>query len=120
MPIELRILRFRLDEVVESLRSLGPNIGLDIPDGEFISAITGSEEQDSNTTFAMSGSHENVTISNNKLAACLIHYCKIIDIPLPRAGTKEIYVSPKFVELRVGLHYPLKPLIAEDAVVLQT
>jgi len=102
------------------MRSLGPNIGLIIPDGDFISTITDSEEKDSNTIFAMRGSFKNVTISNSKLAACLIHYCKIIELPLPRAGKKEIYVSPKFVELRVGLRYPPKTLDAEDTVELQT
>ena len=110
MPSELRILRFKLDEVGTSLRALGPRIGMDVPDGDFISAAAaaGSEEEAPTTSFAMNGSGESVTIPNGKLAASLIHYCNEIGIPLPREGKKEIFVSPKFIELRFAQHH-IKP-----------
>jgi hypothetical protein len=120
MASELRILRFGLNEVGESLRSLGPQIGLDVPDGEFISTVAGSGEQASDSCFTMSGSLESVTISNNKLAACLIHYCKNHGIPLPRDGKKKIFVSPQFVELRIGMSYTPTPIDMDKAVELDT
>lgn len=107
MPSELRILRFKLDEVGESLRALGPRIGVIVPDGEFISAAPAvvPEEEAPNTSFAVNGSDESLTITNGKLAASLIHYCNEMGISLPREGKKEIYVSSQFVELRIGLRH---------------
>ncbi len=102
MPSELRILRFRLDEVGKSLRFLGPRIGLYVPDGDFVSAAAGSGDKASNTSFTLNGLDKSVTISNGTIAASLIHYCKEIGIKLPRKDNKEIYVSQQFVELRIG------------------
>ncbi len=119
MPSELRILRFKLDEVAESLRSLGPRIGVDIPDGDFICAVSGSGEHTPNTLFTVIGSKESVTISNGKLAASLIHYCKSIRIKLPREGNKKIYVSPHFVELRIGRRHTNSPEETGKAVLIE-
>jgi len=118
MPSELRILRFKLDEVAESLRSLGPRIGVDIPDGDFLSAVAGSDEHAPNTSFTLNGSKERVTISNGKLAASLIHYCNEIAIPLPRDGNKELHVSSQFIELRIKQANRQSSLKDELAVVL--
>jgi len=115
MPSELRILRFKLDEVAESLRSLGPRIGVDIPDGDFICAVSGSGEHTPTTLFTVIGSKDSVTISNGLLAASLIHYCKEIAIPLPRHGDKELHVSSQFIELRIkqaNMHSSLKDELA--------
>ena len=102
MPSELRIVRFKLDEVGKSLRFMGPRIGLYVPDGDFVSAAAGSGDKASNTSFTLNGLDKSVTISNGTIAASLIHYCKEIGIKLPRKGNKEIYVSQQFVELRIG------------------
>ena len=102
MPSELRILRFRLDEVGKFLRFLGPRIGLYVPDVYFVSASAVSGDKASNTSFTLNGLDKSVTISKGTIAASLIHYCKEIGIKLPRKGNKEIYVSQQFVELRIG------------------
>ena len=115
MPSELRILRFKLDEVAGSLRTLGPLIGVDIPDGDFLYAVAGSGEHAPETSFAVSGSKESVIISNDKLAASLIRYCREIAVPLPREGDKELHVSSQFIELRIkqaNMHSSLKDELA--------
>lgn len=82
------------------MRALGPRIGLDLPDGDFTSAVNDVGRESPTTSFAVEGSEENLTVPNGKLAASLIHYCGEIGVALPRESTKEIYVSPQFVELR--------------------
>lgn len=100
MASELRILRFNLGEVATALRALGPRIGLALPDGDITSAENAAGREAPTTSFAVSGGEDNVSVPNGKLAASLIHYCREAGIALPREGTKEIYVSPQYIELR--------------------
>ena len=81
MPSELRIIRFKLDEVAIALRAFAPRIELDMPDSKLTS------------------------VSNNQLAASLIQYCMTGGIPLPRMGNKEIGVSTTYIDLKIGLSH---------------
>jgi hypothetical protein len=111
MASELRIIRFKLDEVGTALRALAPRIDLDIPGGDFVSAAPGNGQDSPSTSIVVGGEGEGITVSNGKLAASLILYCKQAGIPLPREGNKEIYVSGKFIELRIAIRHQT---MAED------
>ncbi|GBE44327.1 MAG TPA: hypothetical protein ENH05_06925 [Rhizobiales bacterium] len=100
MASELRILRFNLGEVAMALRALGPRIGLALPEGDITSAENDAGQETPATCFAVSGCEDNLSVPNGKLAASLIHYCGETGIALPRESTKEIYVSPQYIELR--------------------
>ncbi|MFQ5626845.1 MAG: hypothetical protein ACE5FM_09365 [Methyloligellaceae bacterium] len=103
MPSELRIIRFKLDEVAIALRDFASRIGLDMPDGELTSAAHVTGQEIPCTSFALKGGGDELSISNSHLAASLIHYCITGGVPLPRAGNKEISVSSKFIDLKVGM-----------------
>lgn len=105
MTSELRIVRFKLGEVETALRRLAPRIDLEIPGGEFVSAVSGSERETPSTSFILSGGNNAFTVKNGELAASLILHCKDGGIPLPRAGKKNIFVSAKFSELRIGMRH---------------
>ncbi len=105
MTSELRILRFGLDEVATALRALGPRFGLTLPDGDITSAANQAGHETPTTSFAMSGCEESLSVPNGKLAASLIHFCGKTGIALPRESTKEIYVSPQYIELRFALRH---------------
>ena len=89
MSSEFRIIRFKLDEVGTALRRLAPRIEVEMPDGDIVSAASGSEGADPSTSFVLSGGHNVFTVTNGELAASLILQCKNVGIPLPRAGKKE-------------------------------
>jgi len=103
MPSELRIIRFKLDEVANALRGFAPRIGLDMPDGELTSAAHVTVQEIPCTSFALKDGGGELSVSNSQLAASLIHYCITGGIPLPRTGDKEISVSSKFIDLKFGM-----------------
>jgi len=105
MSSELRIIRFKLDEVASALRDFAPRIGLDMPDGELTSAAQVAGQEIPCTSFALKGGGDELSVSNSHLAASLIHYCITGGVPLPRTGNKEISVSSKFVDLKVGMDH---------------
>ena len=45
MPSELRIIRFKLDEVAIALRAFAPRIELDMPDSKLTSAAHGTGQE---------------------------------------------------------------------------
>ncbi len=104
MPSELRIIRFKLDEVAIALRAFAPRIELDMPDSELTSAAHGTGQEAPTTSFALESGDE-LSVSNNQLAASLIQYCMTGGIPLPRMGNKEIGVSTTYIDLKIGLSH---------------
>ena len=118
MASELRILRFKLGEVGTALRGLAPRLELEIPEGDFASASPGSEQDSASTSFAVGGDGKNLTVTNGELAASLILHCQNAGIPLPREGKKEIYVSGKFIALRIGIRHMHAPQDADSTIEL--
>lgn len=105
MPSELRILRFRLDEAEAAIRMLAPRIGMVIPDGAFNSANNDPSVETPSTVFCQNNGENQIRVTNGKLAASLIYLCRQNGVELPDEGTKEIYVSSGFVELRMVLRH---------------
>lgn len=101
MPSELRIIRFRLDEVSAAVQSFAPRISLTVPETNILSAHA-APDNTPNVLLRYGEKEASVVISNNRLAASLIAYCQILKIPLPREGQKSIQVSKDNVDLRMS------------------
>ena len=118
MPSDLRIIRFKLDEVAAALRAFAPRIGLDMPGGEFTSAAHVTGKNVPTTSFAVKGGGE-LSITDSHLAASLIHYCITGGITLPRAGEKVLSVSAAHIDLRIGFGHRAVEASAGETVALE-
>lgn len=101
MPSELRIIRFRLDEVSAAVLSLAPRINLKVP-GTAILGTYPAPDGTPNALLRYGGAGTDIVISNNQLAASLIAYCHNVKIELPREGKKSIQVSKDHIDLRIN------------------
>ncbi len=102
MPSELRILRFRLDEVTNAVRNVAPRMDMSVPE----QAVTGVHAAPDGTPKVMLRYEEPgkaVVMTNAQLAACLIAYCdQFLDMPLCREAKKAIEVARGNVDLRIS------------------
>lgn len=105
MPSELRVIRFRVDEVEAALRMLAPRIGLILPEGGFSAPENDSMTEIPSTTFQVAGQEKRISVQNGPVAASMINYCKCYGIPLPKDGKKKLFVSSDFLELRFTLSH---------------
>lgn len=104
MPIDMRLLRFTLNEVTKVLRDFGPRLGIKIPQGRVVSCF-GEADKGSlvRFSFAIKGvaGEKTFMLPKNDLIACLIFFCQSRKIPLPRTGGKTVVLKSDCVELRV-------------------
>jgi len=103
MPVDMRLLRFRLEEAMIILRRLGPNLGIRVPRGKVTSCRAGEDKNSRNVIFGFDDNEGTLTLSKNDLMSCLISYCQLHGVPLPRSGGKSIVLKPDCVELRIIL-----------------
>ncbi len=92
MSSELRIIRFQLDEVSAAVLSLAPRINLKVSESPILGAHA-APDGSPKTLLRYGEAGTGIVMSNNQLAASLIAYCHMVNIPLPREGKKSIQVS---------------------------
>ena len=100
MPSELRILRFKLDEVSVAVKSFSSRIKMAVPATMILEAHV-APDGSPNILLRYEGEEKVVAITNNRLAASLIAYCQIINVPLPRKASKSLNVFKEYMDMRI-------------------
>lgn len=95
MPQEDRYIQFTPDEVYTALRIHGITQNIELPAGGTIVNIDFSKENSPDATVALllktnSGAKETLDFSLEFFARALVFFCQGNNIPIPRAGTKQI------------------------------
>lgn len=106
MPMELRKIFFSSEEVEVATTSYCINSGKPLPSADRLYA-TFKDDSEAMVTlhFCRSGRSEPAAVSLNRaeVTDALIHLCKEIGIPLPRAGKKVLWPQGDGISLMVTL-----------------
>lgn len=102
MPSELRILRFRLNEVTQAVKNLAPHMELNVPE-QAISETHAAPDGTPKVILRYEDPGAGAVMTNAQLAACLIASCEhALDMPLSRDATKAIEIARGNVDLRIS------------------
>jgi len=109
MPQEDRFIMFNYEEVYTALRIRSITQKTEIPtDGEIENIVFGEENQaDSTVSIALKktdGSIEKLDFTLEFFANALVFFCQGNNIPIPRAGKKEI--MQKNGKIMLHIHIP--------------
>jgi hypothetical protein len=106
VPMELRKIFFSSEEVEVAATSYCINSGKPLPSADRLYA-TFKDDIEAMVTlhFCRSGRCEPVTVSLTRaeVSDALIHFCKEIGVPLPRAGKKVLWPQGNGISLMVTL-----------------
>lgn len=105
MACEIRIIRFRLDEVSIALKSFAPRINIEVPERHILEAHA-APDGTPNALLLYAETETGIAISYSQLAASLIAYCQKSNIPLFREGQKSIQVSKEHIDLCMNMPDP--------------
>jgi hypothetical protein len=101
MTAELRYIFFSNVEFTRALRELGARCGEDVPTSTIV-GIQGIDEKTGEVTLDY-GPNGTVTLAREKVAAALILYCRLKNIPLPAEGQKSLTLSQGRIVLVISI-----------------
>lgn len=102
MPVEIRFIKFTLNEVIEALRDLSHKGQVELPKSSPRDAREKKEREGLVIEFLFTGTSSPVKVPSSFVAASLIRYCKRFHIPIPKNEEKSIAVVQGGVILKIG------------------
>ena len=102
MPVEIRFIKFTLNEVIDALRELSHKGQFDLPKSSPRDLRERTDSQGRVIEFLFNGAEAPIKIANSFVAASLIRYCKRFQIPIPKNEEKSIAVIEGAVILKIG------------------
>lgn len=102
MPVEIRFIKFTLNEVIEALRDLSHKGQVELPKSSPRDAREKKEREGLVIEFLFTGTSSPVKVPSSFVAAALIRYCKRFHIPIPKNEEKSIAVVQGGVILKIG------------------
>ena len=101
MTAELRYIFFSAAEFTRALRELGTRCGEDVPTSNVVS-VAGIDEKTGAVTVEY-GPNNTTTLGREKVAAALILFCRMKNIPLPAESQKSLTVSQGRIVLVISI-----------------